>query len=305
MRLYSEMDLVAAEALRSGVLDDLPTSGLAAALSVLVFEARRPDGDAPRIPGGAIRQAIEALDRIAGTVQDLERRHRVEFTRRPDAGFAWATYRWAEGDDLDEVLGVTDLAAGDFVRWMKQVIDMAGQVADAAGAGPVRDTARDVVRALRRGVVAYSRSWTERYHRRCRWRTERVRQEVSPGGGNDMLTSDRSEGRPRGGSGRTGAASRLRACGRLRTAPERHARGSTRHYGDPPVRVPSRIERVRIRFEGRAGDQVSLQGSRPAASSCGSARWGSGPPTFALLAAAEPGDVRVRLPPVRSGRRGP
>ena len=33
---------------------------------------------------------------------------------------------------------------------------MAGQVADAAGAGPVRDTARDAVRALRRGVVAYS-----------------------------------------------------------------------------------------------------------------------------------------------------
>jgi ATP-dependent RNA helicase HelY len=52
--------------------------------------------------------------------------------------------------------GGLGLSAGDFVRWMKQVIDMAGQVADAAGAGPVRDTARDAVRALRRGVVAYS-----------------------------------------------------------------------------------------------------------------------------------------------------
>ena len=50
--------------------------------------------------------------------------------------------------------GGLGLSAGDFVRWMKQVIDMAGQVADAAGAGPVRDTARDAVRALRRGVVA-------------------------------------------------------------------------------------------------------------------------------------------------------
>ena len=40
---------------------------------------------------------------------------------------------------------------------MKQVIDLAGQVADAAGAGPVRaQAARDVVKALRRGVVAYT-----------------------------------------------------------------------------------------------------------------------------------------------------
>jgi ATP-dependent RNA helicase HelY len=54
------------------------------------------------------------------------------------------------------VLGATDLAAGDFVRWMKQVIDLAGQVADAAGEGSMREVARDVIRALRRGVVAYS-----------------------------------------------------------------------------------------------------------------------------------------------------
>ena len=159
MRLYSDLDLVTAEALRTGVLEGLSTAGAAAALSVLVFEARRPDDDAPRVPGGATRDAIDELVRLAGRVQTLEKQHRLDFTRQPDLGFAWATYRWAEGDDLDEVLsgpGGLGLAAGDFVRWMKQVIDMAGQVADAAGAGPVRDTARDVVRALRRGVVAYT-----------------------------------------------------------------------------------------------------------------------------------------------------
>ena len=74
----------------------------------------------------------------------------------PTSGFAWAAYRWAEGDDLDEVLGETDLAAGDFVRWMKQLLDLADQVADAAGDAPLRATAREVVRRLRRGVVAYS-----------------------------------------------------------------------------------------------------------------------------------------------------
>jgi ATP-dependent RNA helicase HelY len=86
----------------------------------------------------------------------VERDHRLDFLREPDRGFAWAAYRWAEGDDLDEVLTGTTLAAGDFVRWMKQLVDAAGQVADAAGDTSLRRTARDAVRLLRRGVVAYS-----------------------------------------------------------------------------------------------------------------------------------------------------
>ncbi|MFC7494178.1 MULTISPECIES: DEAD/DEAH box helicase [unclassified Nocardioides] len=157
MRLYSDMDLVAAESMRLGLWDDLSPSGLAAALSVLVFEARRPDdASSPRLPGGAIREAIGEMVKLWGTLDALERDHKLDFLRAPDLGFAWVAYRWAEGDDLDDVLVVSDLAAGDFVRWMKQLVDLAGQVADAAGAGPLRETAREVVRALRRGVVAYS-----------------------------------------------------------------------------------------------------------------------------------------------------
>jgi len=156
MRLYSELDLVTAEALRAGTFDSLSVPGFAAVLSVLVFEARRPDGEAPRLPGGPTRRAIEEVEQLAGGVRALEQQHRLDFTRQPDRGFAWVTFRWAEGHELDEVLGESDFAAGDFVRWTKQVIDLAGQVADAAGAGPVRDQAREVVKALRRGVVAYS-----------------------------------------------------------------------------------------------------------------------------------------------------
>lgn len=157
MRLYSEMDLLAAESMRLGLWDDLPPSGLAAALSVLVFEARRPDdASSPRIPGGPVREVIGEMVRLWGSLDALERDHRLDFLRQPDVGFAWVAYRWAEGDDLDDVLTASDLAAGDFVRWMKQLIDLAGQVADAAGATPLRETARDLVRLLRRGVVAYS-----------------------------------------------------------------------------------------------------------------------------------------------------
>ena len=83
-------------------------------------------------------------------------RHRLDFLREPDIGFAWAAWRWAEGDDLDDVLMVTGLSAGDFVRWMKQLLDLCGQVADAAGDSPLRSTARQAAKSLKRGVIAYS-----------------------------------------------------------------------------------------------------------------------------------------------------
>ena len=157
MRLYSELDLVAAECLRTGLWDELTVPELAAALSVLVFEARRPDdASPPRVPGGRVRDVIKEMVKLWGQLDALERDHHLDFLRQPDAGFAWAAYRWAEGDELDDVLNVVELAAGDFVRWMKQLLDLAGQVADAAGDGPLRDTAREVVAAVRRGVVAYS-----------------------------------------------------------------------------------------------------------------------------------------------------
>lgn len=156
-RIYTDMDLVAAESLREGLWDDLTASELAAVLSSLVYEARRADdASAPKVPGGAVQAALVETVRVWGQLDALERDNKLEFLREPDFGFAWAAYRWAEGDDLDDVLGATDLAAGDFVRWMKQLLDLAGQVADAAGDSPLRKTAREAVHALKRGVVAYS-----------------------------------------------------------------------------------------------------------------------------------------------------
>ncbi|ANH39712.1 ski2-like helicase [Nocardioides dokdonensis FR1436] len=157
MRLYSDMDLVAAESLRLGVWDELTPSELAAALSTLVFEARRPDdATSPRVPGGGAKKAIGAMVRLWGDLDRLEKDHKLDYLRQPDLGFAWIAYRWCEGDDLDDVLGESELAAGDFVRWMKQVLDLAGQVAQAAGDSPVRRSARDAIDAMRRGVVAAS-----------------------------------------------------------------------------------------------------------------------------------------------------
>ena len=156
-RIYSESDLLIAEALRDGLWDGLDAKELAAVASTLVYEARRDDDPSPRLPPGGVRRAIEELTRLWASLEQAEHDARVDFLREPDLGFAWVAWRWAKGDPLDAVLLDASQAPGDFVRWMKQLIDLLDQIGDAAPEGsPVRGTAVRAVASLRRGVVAYS-----------------------------------------------------------------------------------------------------------------------------------------------------
>ncbi|MER5264245.1 DEAD/DEAH box helicase [Actinosynnema sp. NPDC002837] len=159
-RLYSESDLLAAECLRHGVWRDLDPAELAAVVSALVYEARRDGPLEARLPPGKVADALTATARLWAELEDDERRHRLDRTRQPDPGFAWAVYRWARGESLEKVLSAAEengaeLGAGDFVRWCRQVIDFLDQIRDVVGGGdPVGAAARKAVDALRRGVVA-------------------------------------------------------------------------------------------------------------------------------------------------------
>jgi ATP-dependent RNA helicase HelY len=153
-RLYTELDLLTAECLRAGVWEGLDGPGLASVLSALIHESRREDqGTSPRVPGGPIEEALREMVRIWAGLEDRERDHRLPVSGEPDAGLAWAMHRWARGQSLEAVLRDSDLAAGDFVRRCKQLVDLLGQVAEAS-AGPVRRAAQDAIERVRRGVVA-------------------------------------------------------------------------------------------------------------------------------------------------------
>ncbi|MDP9393777.1 MAG: DEAD/DEAH box helicase [Actinomycetota bacterium] len=157
-RVYTELDLLTAECLRQGLWDGLTPAELAACVSSLAYESRQPeDASAPRLPGGAATEALLEMIRLWGHLDEVEKRHNVDFLREPDLGFVWPAYRWASGHPLEAVLSDGELQAGDFVRWMKQLMDLLGQVATASPEGsPVRRTAKAAVDAIRRGVVAYS-----------------------------------------------------------------------------------------------------------------------------------------------------
>jgi ATP-dependent RNA helicase HelY len=158
-RIYGELDLLAAECLREGVWKGLTPPELAACVSALCFESRQADDvQPPRLPTGNVRTALGETVELWSRLETLERDNKLSYLREPDLGFAQAAYAWTSGQRLQSVLRDSDLAAGDFVRWCKQLGDVLGQVADAAGEDTeLRTTARAAIDGVMRGVVAYGR----------------------------------------------------------------------------------------------------------------------------------------------------
>ena len=157
-RLYSEKDLLAAECLRHGIWKRLDPPSLAAIVSTLVHEPRGGETEvSPRMPNDDVREAYEAMVGLWSRLEDSERAHTLPTTGCPDAGMAWMMHRWAGGQRLELVLRDSEIAAGDFVRRCKQVIDLLGQISDAAPEPTVSVTARRAIDAVMRGVVAADR----------------------------------------------------------------------------------------------------------------------------------------------------
>ncbi|SCL26055.1 DEAD/DEAH box helicase [Micromonospora inyonensis] len=160
-RIWTEADLLVAECLRRGVWDGLSPAELAAAVSVVVFEARRDVDERASVPRGAIVDAVDATLKLWSEIEADEAGRGLNVTREPDLGFVWPIYRWARGEALAKVLASGhqldgEMPAGDFVRWARQVVDLLGQLADSGGASTeLRATARQAIAAVNRGVLAY------------------------------------------------------------------------------------------------------------------------------------------------------
>jgi ATP-dependent RNA helicase HelY len=156
-RIYGERDLLVAESLRLGLWDDLDAASLAALACCLVYEPRRDDGGGPehRMPRGPFRVALGETQTLWQQLDDVEQDHRLPGSEPISTGLAQAMHSWARGAALDRVLLEADMAAGDFVRWAKQTIDLLDQLSIVAESS-VGTTARKALDAVRRGIVSYS-----------------------------------------------------------------------------------------------------------------------------------------------------
>ncbi|TPV53314.1 DEAD/DEAH box helicase [Pseudarthrobacter phenanthrenivorans] len=157
-RIYGEKDLLISQSLRLGAFDDLDAAEVAALASVLVYQAKREDrGLRPRMPSVSLETSVDIVVREWSALEDVEEENKLPLTGEPELGLIWPVYKWARGRHLQDVLSGTDLAAGDFVRWVKQVVDLLDQLAKIPGLDPrLARLCTEAIKLIRRGVVAYS-----------------------------------------------------------------------------------------------------------------------------------------------------
>jgi ATP-dependent RNA helicase HelY len=157
-RIYGEKDLLISQSLRLGAFDDLDAVEVAALASVLVYQAKREErGLRPRMPSISLETSVDIVVREWSALEDVEEDKKLPLTGEPELGLVWPVYKWAKGRHLQDVLSGTDLAAGDFVRWVKQVVDLLDQLAKIPGLEPrLARLCAEAISLIRRGVVAYS-----------------------------------------------------------------------------------------------------------------------------------------------------
>ena len=155
VRIYHESDLLIAEAIEEGLLDGLEPSSLAGLVSSFVYESRNSGPDLePWFPDGDTARRADDLTDLAREIAGDEIRLGLPPTRLPDAAFFGLAHAWAAGDDLDRLLGEEDMPGGDFVRTIKQLVDLLRQMSDTRT--PMAAVASKAADAIFRGVVAVS-----------------------------------------------------------------------------------------------------------------------------------------------------
>jgi ATP-dependent RNA helicase HelY len=151
-KIYGETDLLIAESIREGVFNQLTAVDLVTVISVFVYESRAEENS--KVPRGEVAEALVKISKIYGRIYNIENDHNLEPMRAPDFGFCWPAQRWASGSSLTAVLKDSDLTVGDFVRNMKQIVDLLRQLRSAVpNLQPIIDIS---LGKIDRGVVVYA-----------------------------------------------------------------------------------------------------------------------------------------------------
>lgn len=170
-RIYSEQDLVIAQTLRSGILDNLAPDELVGVLAGLVYVSHRGGLTAKAtswsgsLPQAMIRASTD-MESIWQQVANICEKAAFSMDLPElDFGLSQAMYSWSRGESLKRILTDNELTAGDFVRTSKRLIDvlqqivqiepfMDGFVKNAESSLSVR--AKLAIDLVNRGVVSYT-----------------------------------------------------------------------------------------------------------------------------------------------------
>jgi ATP-dependent RNA helicase HelY len=110
----------------------------------------------PWYPSAEVRLRVVAIEDLARRLNADELKARLPESRLPDPTFLPLAFAWAAGESFETVLADEDLSGGDFVRNVKQLIDLLRQIAEVAPLDATGRTAAEAAQRLFRGVVAVS-----------------------------------------------------------------------------------------------------------------------------------------------------
>jgi ATP-dependent RNA helicase HelY len=156
-RIFHESDLLIAECIAENLLSGLTPADLAGLVSCFVYEDRsRDEAGAAHYPSNDLKQRFVDIQKISRKLHKAETEAGLQLHRGPDPGFIAATHDWASGNSLLDILESDEVTAGDFVRTMKQLIDVLRQLATIFTDEADRASAEKAAELLFRGVVASS-----------------------------------------------------------------------------------------------------------------------------------------------------
>ena len=152
-KIYAESDLLLTETIKDGILDSLTAPELVAVVSAMIYESRGSENLAPKMPHQNVANALASITTIWAHLESIEEDFGVQTQREPDFGFAFASFKWASGHGLSQVLKGSDMTVGDFVRSIKQLIDLLNQIGVASE--NLRPRCREAIKKIDKGVVSY------------------------------------------------------------------------------------------------------------------------------------------------------
>ena len=157
--IFHESDLLIANCVSEGIFDGLSAPNMAALASVFVFQARGGEESiATHFPNNELKTRWRSAAKLSQKLASAETNHGLVVHRGPEAGFMGAALDWASGTPLVDVLQEDELTAGDFVRTIKQLIDLLRQLSIVLFEEADRNAASEAAELCFRGVVAASSS---------------------------------------------------------------------------------------------------------------------------------------------------
>lgn len=156
--IFHESDLLIALCVSDGVFDGLSAANMAALASIFVFQARGGEESTSHFPNNEMKVRWKSATKISQRLATSETNHGLVVHRGPEAGFMGAALDWVNGTSLVDVLEEDELTAGDFVRTIKQLIDLLRQLSMVLYEESDRAAASTAAELCFRGVVAASSS---------------------------------------------------------------------------------------------------------------------------------------------------